>query len=73
MTTRFNKETKGKFCLFRKGSKAYDDFWTEEYIKCRNGLTINGYTLPETFTWDGTPLAGYWVSKYEVSAAITNN
>ena len=26
-----------------------------------------GYLIPESFTWDGTPVSGYWVSKYELS------
>ena len=28
-----------------------------------------GYQIPEAFTWDGQNLAGYWVSKYEISNA----
>ena len=28
-----------------------------------------GYKIPESFTWDEQPISGYWVSKYEVSAA----
>lgn len=34
--------------------------------------TIDGYIIPETFTWNGKALSGYWVSKYEVSDVVTN-
>lgn len=27
------------------GSKGYRDFWHEEYKRCRNGYTVNGYTV----------------------------
>ena len=38
-------------------------------------LKSEGYKLPESFTWDEKPIAGYWVSKYEVSegASISFN
>ena len=29
-------------------------------------VDLTGYTLPESFTFDSQPLAGYWASKYEV-------
>lgn len=29
-----------------------------------------GYVIPESFTFNGVPLAGYWVSKYEVQGTI---
>lgn len=35
----------GYYCEFRKGSKAYHDFWLEQYKRCKYGLTVNGYTL----------------------------
>jgi hypothetical protein len=35
----------GHYCSFPRNTKAYADFWTEEYIKCREGLTRNGYTI----------------------------
>lgn len=35
----------GHYCAFRQKTKAYKDFWQEEYNRCRNGLTINGYTI----------------------------
>ena len=27
------------------------------------------YKIPDAFTWDGNPISGYWVSKYEMSEA----
>ena len=35
----------GHYCSFYPGSKAYRDFWNEEYRRCKNGYTINGYTV----------------------------
>ena len=35
----------GHYCQFPRNSKAYADFWTQEYIRCRDGLEINGYTI----------------------------
>lgn len=35
----------GHYTQFRRNTKAYADFWDEEYRRCRNGLTINGYTI----------------------------
>lgn len=35
----------GNYTQFRKGTKAYADFWTEEYIRCREGMTSHGYTI----------------------------
>lgn len=35
----------GQYCQFRKGSKAYADFWKEQYKRCKYGLTVNGYTV----------------------------
>lgn len=35
----------GHYCQYRPGTKAYTDFWDEQYRRCRNGLTINGYTI----------------------------
>lgn len=42
---RNNKEATGKYCGYHSTSKPYRDFWTKEYEKCRDGCTINGYTL----------------------------
>lgn len=33
------------YCQFPRNSKAYADFWTQEYIRCRDGMTVNGYTI----------------------------
>lgn len=35
----------GKYCSYRIYSKPYNDFWHEEYRRCREGYTVNGYTL----------------------------
>lgn len=42
---RDNKNRTGRYCSFVPGSKAYADFWHAEYVKCRDGLTVNGYTI----------------------------
>ena len=46
------RETKlktGHYTSFYFGSKAYRDFWNEEYKRCREGMTVNGYTIPGTY------------------------
>ena len=35
----------GHYGGYKPGSKTYADFWTQEYIRCRDGLTVNGYTI----------------------------
>lgn len=35
----------GKYTSYLFGSKGYKDFWHEEYRRCRDGLTVNGYTV----------------------------
>ena len=35
----------GHYCQFPKGSKAFSDYWTQEYVRCRDGLTVNDYTI----------------------------
>lgn len=35
----------GHYGGYKPGSKAYADFWTQEYIRCRDGMTVNGYTI----------------------------
>lgn len=35
----------GKYCAFPHGTKKYHDFWTEEYKRCNEGMTVNGYTV----------------------------
>ena len=39
------KKASGRYCSYPKGSKAYADFWNEEYRRCRDGFFFNGYTL----------------------------
>jgi len=34
-----------KYCSYQKGSKPYNDFWTEEFKRCNFGMTVNGYTI----------------------------
>lgn len=43
--SRNNKKRTGKYCEAPPGTKVYSDFWKKEYLRCRNGLTINGYTI----------------------------
>lgn len=33
------------YCQFPRKTKAYADFWDEQYRRCRNGMTVNGYTI----------------------------
>lgn len=35
----------GHYCTYGFGTKPYNDFWTQEYIRCRDGITVNGYTI----------------------------
>lgn len=42
---RDTKTATGKYTDCHYGTKAYRDFWHEEYIRCRNGYTVNGYTI----------------------------
>ncbi len=35
----------GKYCQYNPNTKAYADFWTEQYTRCREGMTVNGYTI----------------------------
>ncbi len=35
----------GHYCQFVQGSKLYNQFWEQEYKRCREGLTVNGYTV----------------------------
>lgn len=39
----------GHYTSYYFGSKAYRDFWNEEYKRCREGMTVNGYTIPGTY------------------------
>lgn len=42
---RENKIKTGHYTSYYFGSKAYRDFWNEEYKRCKEGFTVNGYTL----------------------------
>ncbi len=35
----------GHYTQFRNGSKAFRDFWIEQFKRCKYGLTVNGYTV----------------------------
>lgn len=35
----------GHYCTYRFKSKPYNDFWREQYRRCRDGYTVNGYTV----------------------------
>ena len=35
----------GHYCSFKPKQKAYRDFWKHEYTRCREGMTVNGYTI----------------------------
>ena len=46
---RDGKIKNGYYSSYYFGSKAYRDFWNEEYRRCRDGMTVNGYTIPGTY------------------------
>lgn len=35
----------GHYCSYPMNTKAYADFWDIQYLRCRNGMTVNGYTI----------------------------
>lgn len=35
----------GHYTSYMRNTKAYADFWDEEYRRCREGLCVNGYTI----------------------------
>lgn len=35
----------GHYTEYRYGTKAYKTFWDQEYLRCREGMTVNGYTI----------------------------
>ena len=49
LEARNNKLQTGHYTSYYFGSKAYRDFWNEEYRRCRDGMTVNGYTIPGTY------------------------
>lgn len=45
MEARRTKISTGKYCNEPLFGKAYGEFWDQEYDRCRNGMTVNGYTI----------------------------
>jgi hypothetical protein len=45
METRRIYETKNRYTDYKYGTKAYADFWDTQYLRCREGMTVNGYTI----------------------------
>lgn len=43
--TREVKINTGKYSEYVLGSKLYRDFWDVQYERCRDGMTVNGYTI----------------------------
>ena len=35
----------GHYTQARKGTKAFKDYWHQQYVYCRDGMTSNGYTI----------------------------
>lgn len=35
----------GHYCPYLPKSKRYNEFWKDQYKKCKYGMTVNGYTL----------------------------
>jgi hypothetical protein len=35
----------GHYCQYPRNTKAYADFWDEQYLRCINGMTVNNYTI----------------------------
>lgn len=38
-------EQTGKYCPYLRNSKRYNEFWLEQYKRCKYGMTVNGYTI----------------------------
>lgn len=34
-----------RYCQFMPGSKLYRDYWQKQYEYCRDGITVNGFTI----------------------------
>ena len=46
------------------------DVWQEieiRFISASQTSATQGFSIPDAFSWDGNPISGYWISKYEVS------
>lgn len=39
------KEKTGRYTDYKKGSKAYADFWNERYRRCKEGFEYGGYRI----------------------------
>lgn len=35
----------GHYCKYPKRTKAFNEFWDKQYKRCREGMTVNGYTV----------------------------
>lgn len=35
----------GHYTQYHRGTKAFQDFWLQEYKRCKHGMTVNGYTI----------------------------
>lgn len=35
----------GRYCTYLPKSKRYNEFWKEQYKRCKYGMTVNGYTI----------------------------
>lgn len=42
---RDNYNLTGHYSQYHFGTKAYSEFWDREYKRCREGMTVNGYTI----------------------------
>lgn len=38
-------ESTGKYTEYPQGTKPYNDYWTEQYTRCKEGYTVNGYRI----------------------------
>ena len=38
-------ERTGHYTEYKYGSKAFRDFWREQYRRCKYGYTVNNYTI----------------------------
>ena len=49
--TRKQFEKTGKYCPHLPKSKKYNEFWEEQYKRCKYGYTVNGYTITGDNSW----------------------
>ena len=55
------------------GDVVLKEFLSVHFIdKTVTAPTLEGFKIPDAFTWDGNPIPGYWVSKYDVSEGIVS-